>query len=134
MAYPNNYKDDRIRRLINSSIERDSKRTIRTEEERQMMNDYRNSHEVPTSSYTSTISQPDLKIEVLTEENKELKKKYGVLLKKTTLILEEYKKQEADIKNIKIRLAKREKNIENIANVKEIAKNIYKKIIVWFST
>jgi len=121
-------RDGSIKQRIESQINRDAIDDYR---------DYRDSYRPspsPNTSYSSKFRDPDLKIQTLTDKNEELTKKYSVLLKKTTLILEEYKKQEVDIKNIKIKLAKREKNIENIVNVKEIAKNIYNKIIVWFST
>ena len=135
MTYGSSDEDlNRLRQMMarNSSV----KQRIQSQIDRDAIDDYRDNYQVtsPNTSYSSKFRDPDLKIQTLTDKNEELAKKYALLLKKTTLILEEYKKQETDIKNIKIKLVKREKNIENIANVKEIAKNIYIKIIAWFNS
>lgn len=117
--------------------DRDIQRKILNEKERKMMNDYRDSYQAPsapTTSYTSKFPQPDLKIDVLTDENKLLKEKYSVLLKKTNMIVDAYRKLEAKNKLLKTKKDKRESWEKRFSNVRIYVNNVLKKIIVWFST
>lgn len=149
MAY-DKFDDDRLKRM-RLLIERDRnlKRKISTNLEQNMMNDYRDDYKddyrddyrddyqapsAPSSSYTSKFPQPDLKIDILTDENKILKEKYGVLLKKTNLIVDAYRKLESENKTLKTKQVKRESWEKRFSNVRIYVNNVLKKIIVWFST
>lgn len=119
-------RDDSIKQRIQSQIDRDA------------IDDYRDSYQAPSpspnTSYSSKYRDPDLKIQTLTDKNKELTEKYATLLNKENQIVEVYRKQEADIKNIKIRLEKREKHTENVAILKKYLKDVYNNIIAWFNS
>ena len=138
MALNNNeYRFNLMRQMIEN--DRDCQRKKRIKRDQELINDYRDGN-IPSNpsstntSYTSKFRDPDLKISVLTDENKALKQKYGVLLQKTNQIVEVYRKQETDIKNIKIRLEKREKHTENVAILKKYLKDVYNNIIAWFNS
>jgi len=80
----------RMRQLIESN--RSSQRESSIERESAMIDSMRDAYQAPSpspnTSHNSKFPQPDLKIEVLTNKNKELTEKYAILLKKTNTIVD----------------------------------------------
>ncbi len=76
----------------------------------------------------------EIKISVLTDANKKLHEEYSALIKKTTIILEAYKKLEIENEALKSKLGKRESVTKTVENSKNYLKNIYDNFINWINS
>ena len=76
----------------------------------------------------------EIAINVLTEENAKLKEQYTDLVRKTTILLEAYKKLEAENELFKQKKAKRDSWENALTNVGKSFQGGYDKFIEWLKT
>lgn len=134
MGHYKNTHDDKIRRLIAETRKLEHAAHVNYEHEKaRTLDDFKNESK-KSNQYTSNIPYPDLKIEVLTKENDELKKKYSVLIKKTNVILDAYREL---IKEKELFVKKKNKTdyrAKTISNVKKFIIEIVDDIIKWINS
>lgn len=94
---------------------------------------YRDSYQAPIAS-TPSSRDPDVKISVLTSENQKLKTQYGDLIKKTNLLIDAYRKLEAENEKLKIKKDRRESWDKSLSGLWEGVDYIIKSIIKWFNS
>jgi len=91
-------------------------------------------------SYESHTFEPrkktdeEIAINVLTEENAKLKEQYADLVKKTTILVKEYRRLEEENKVFKQKKAKQDSVKEAFNGVGKAARDVWDKIILWFNT
>ena len=140
MAYGslNDEHINKLRQMLaqdNGSIQR----RLKLEQERDAMNDLRDAYQAPTARSTSTshnskFRDPDLKIQTLTDKNEELTKKYAVLLEKTNMLVDAFRRMEVENKTLKMKKDKRESWDKFLCGLWEGVDMMTKKIILWFKS
>ena len=86
------------------------------------------------NSVSKRKTDDEIKISFLTDANKTLNEEYSALLKKTTIILEAYKKLESENEELKSKLGKRESVTKTVENSKNYLKNIWNDFIYWLNS
>lgn len=76
----------------------------------------------------------EIKISVLKEENEKLKNQYSDLIRKTTTLLEAYKKLEAENDTLKTKKAKRDSVMKTVSVSKNFFKKLLDDFINWLNT
>lgn len=138
MAYMDNEKTRMMRDLIER--ERALKRKIETDNSHQSLrnldynHNYRDRNDYIPQSPSSRENDLHLKISVLTSENQKLKTQYSDLIKKTNLLIDAYRRLEAEHKLLKKKKEKRELFSKFLSGLWDGINDLTKKIIVWFNT
>lgn len=133
MAYITNPHDFQLK-LMREMIDRERrlKQKVKNQNNNNM-NDYRNAYDLPQSPSSRDYGYQQ-KISLLTEENQNLKQKYGELLQRVSKLIEAYQILEAENKTLKTKQKKKESFDKFLSGLLDGINNIIKKIIIWFNT